>query len=105
MSVWAALAPSSLPTRSQGRVGKLTGLLRTFWQLKSQTHGPSSESSSQMPPCCRHSSCSHSLSSPEPEPPEPHSAEGKEDGVTQRSLSKDQQLTVAAPELTLITWP
>lgn len=67
---------SSLPTQRL-RGGGLTRLLRTPWQLKPQTHGPSSESSSQMPPYCRHSSCSHSPSSPEPEPPEPHSAVGR----------------------------
>lgn len=69
-----APAPPS-PRQGHGVPG-LTGLLRTCWQLKSQTHGPSSESSSQTPPRCWHSSCSHSPSSPEPEPPEPHSAVG-----------------------------
>lgn len=73
-----ATASRLLPAQSRGGgVGGLTGLLRTLWQLKSQTQGPSSESSSQTPPCCRQSSCSHSPSSPEPEPPEPHSAAGR----------------------------
>lgn len=51
----------------------LTGLLGTLWQVKSQTHGSSSASSSQDPPNVRQRSCSQ-LSAPDPEPPEPQSA-------------------------------
>lgn len=102
MLAWVAVVPSSLPAQSRKRVGGLTGLLRTPWQLKSQTHGPSSESSSQMPPRCRHRSCSHSLSSPEPEPPEPHSAVGRglaHPGVLVKAGA--QRTIPVAPELSL----
>lgn len=86
--------------------GGLTGLLRVLWQLKSQTHGPSSESSSQMPPRCRHSSCPHSPCSPEPEPPEPHSAAGRRPGhLGVPAEAGAQQPTPAAPEPTLLTRP
>lgn len=106
MSAWVAVPPPSQPAQSRTRVGGLTGLLRTPWQLKSQTHGPSSESSSQTPPRCRHRSCSHSPSSPEPEPPEPHSAEGRgpaHPGVLGQAGA--QRTIPVAPEPTLLTGP
>ena len=97
--------PPRCPIRARLE-GMLTGLLSMPWQLKPQTHGPSSESSSQMPPRCRHSSGSHSPSSPEPEPPEPHSATGRRPGhLGVPAEAGAQQPTSAAHQHTLLTRP